>query len=349
MPTAKRLFCLDFVRAASVLLIIVYHFRSQLLYQYPNTHVAGNIGFLGVGFGDLGVTLFIILSGAALMASNPNRPQISDYLKKRFLAIFPAYWVAFIAATIFCLVLNGHLNDSGEYWKFLISLVGMDGFLLYRIPNYYAVGEWFVGFIIILYFIFPILRTIMLKSALALPIAIAIIFFFAHRIYGQYFDLPETRNPIMRIPDLMFGMFFIQYAIYNKKYLLLLSIAAIVALKYWNPAVSPLIYLFIVGVPVFCLASAIAESVPFPAWTVRLVAFLSKYSFLAFLVHHQLIYAFLGRIDGSKFSVLEADSLCILIVLLSFGSAFLLHPLVDKLTGGLKKLIYSSTARVTTN
>ncbi|SAL84169.1 Acyltransferase family protein [Caballeronia terrestris] len=345
MSANKRLFWLDFVRSISVLMIIVYHYRSQYLYQYPNTRVAGSIGVLHIGFGDLGVALFIMISGAALMITYPGKIDLADYLKKRFLSIYPGFWVAFIAASIFCLILNKHLNDTGEYWKLLFSVAAMDGFFLYKTSNYYVIGEWFLGFIIFLYLLFPLVRPVVQRYPLLALLIVPAVYLVALPIYNaQHFELIDQRNPLMRLPELVFGMMFVRFGLSHKKWLVVLAALAIAWLELFPISVSPLFYMFLIGAIFFCLFAAGAELLPVTPRLESAVGFISKYSFLAFLIHHQIIYAFFGRLDLTRASVLESYALCALIIVLSFAGAVVLQPLAKKVADVLRAALYRQPA-----
>ncbi len=94
-------------------------------------HVALHVGFsphnrFGHYFArlDVGVAVFFVLSGFLLyrpfvarrMDGRP-RPPTRDYLRNRFLRIFPAYW---LALTILGVVLDvRHRNDIQSFWDFV--------------------------------------------------------------------------------------------------------------------------------------------------------------------------------------------------------------------------------------
>ena len=90
----NRSFYADFIRAFSICLIIVYHFDLNAL----ETQTAGNLLFgpISNSFGHLGVSLFIILSGATLMLNYEHNFNLSTYIKKRFLSIYPLFWMTYL-------------------------------------------------------------------------------------------------------------------------------------------------------------------------------------------------------------------------------------------------------------
>ena len=46
--------------------------------------------------GDIGVSIFFMLTGASLMLSTKDWRGCTEFYKKRFLAIFPSFWLVYI-------------------------------------------------------------------------------------------------------------------------------------------------------------------------------------------------------------------------------------------------------------
>ena len=72
--------------------------------------------------GDWGVSLFFIISGAALMYVYEKKCELKTFYKKRFFSIYPMFWMAYIAAFIYsfyadkmmpgtCLLYTSDLQD----------------------------------------------------------------------------------------------------------------------------------------------------------------------------------------------------------------------------------------------
>ena len=86
----SRVFYLDFIRAISICMIIIYHYNLLILkLQVSDNAVLTKETVLGV----IGVSLFIILSGASLMMSTQADFDIKTFAKKRFLSIYPLFWL----------------------------------------------------------------------------------------------------------------------------------------------------------------------------------------------------------------------------------------------------------------
>ena len=52
-----------------------------------------------------------------------------------------------------------HGNNAGiPKWKLVFSVLGLDGYLLPLGANFYKIGEWFLGCLLLIYLLFPLLR-----------------------------------------------------------------------------------------------------------------------------------------------------------------------------------------------
>ena len=88
----ERIFYLDFIRTIAVILIIITHYNAAFVFglepALTDRCVITEFPF-GIYVGDLGVSLFLIISGAALMYVYEGDFDIKLFYKKRFWAIYP--------------------------------------------------------------------------------------------------------------------------------------------------------------------------------------------------------------------------------------------------------------------
>ena len=91
------------------------------------------------------------------MHSNKEKIELKKYYEKRFLRIYPMFWIAYTTLFLYNFYCNKHIPYLNNF-KLIISYLGMDGYLSYLIPNFYIIGEWFLGAIILIYILFPVLR-----------------------------------------------------------------------------------------------------------------------------------------------------------------------------------------------
>lgn len=156
----ERILSFDFIRAVSALLIVFYHmlrlFESVPAWNHfpvPSGYVNGDWGHGAV------VPVFFMLSGAALVLTYPSlsRKDLKSFYFKRWKSLFPAFYLVWFIYYMKTALINGNPLFMGYPQWFLPTVFGMDGYTLYLHENYYMVGEWFLGAIILLYLLYPIL------------------------------------------------------------------------------------------------------------------------------------------------------------------------------------------------
>lgn len=105
--TPRRVSSLDGVRALAALGVLIYHCAGYLgLYENAD----GALGYLFAfihNLGNFGVAVFFILSGYLLFREfvrkilfEGKRTPLPHYFERRFLRIYPAYWLAMIGLVI---------------------------------------------------------------------------------------------------------------------------------------------------------------------------------------------------------------------------------------------------------
>ncbi|WP_052098908.1 acyltransferase family protein [Paenibacillus stellifer] len=256
----ERLFYLDFIRALSVLSIVIFHFNASLgtrtigiIKIFFDTYPNGNLG-------RIGVSLFFIISGAALMYTYKNDFAIKKYIKKRFLSIYPIFWTAYALVLLYYFYKYYALNPFSPQvpkWTFVLSILGMDGYLVALIPNYYMIGEWFLGCIILLYICFPFLRILLMKFPKTLIFCSVSIYFVVVQFY--FFNIQIDYNILTRLPEFIFGMCFVQYIKKVNIYQFIIS-TLIVVLLFTKEINIPYMYIItITGISLFFLLAYIGQ------------------------------------------------------------------------------------------
>ena len=147
---------LDLVRLVAAVMIVVFHFNSMFA---PKGDVsAGPLRYANGSFGNFGVALFFLLSGYALMLRYGEACPLKAFYKRRFLSIYPLYWLCFFSLFLYSDILHGNLPAGVPGWSIIWSVLALDGYLAGVVPTFYLLGEWFVGCIVLLYLVFPLLR-----------------------------------------------------------------------------------------------------------------------------------------------------------------------------------------------
>jgi peptidoglycan/LPS O-acetylase OafA/YrhL len=322
MPSTKdRLFYLDFIRVIALFIIILFHFNLQMQVSHPDLPLILPNGFGPIFLGEIGVYLFVMLSGASLAIAYKENLTLRAFYMRRAAALFPMYWVAYTIAAVLRFFMSGqlppHLDTLG------LTLIGMDGFLLYKIPNAYLIGEWFFGMILILYAAFPLLRLFVNKApVIALLVAVGWLALI-HPFYDQLFDMPENRNPLTLWPFMVFGMVLVRvFQEGVRKFMVIEVLLCAAALVAYNH-LPHMLQCLLISTLLFSLLAFAASGITSKPLQAPL-QFLSKYSFPAFLMHHLVSNFFVLKWPFTG-SALERWALFLGIVVVAFVAGYVVH------------------------
>lgn len=291
---------LDLVRCIACLFIIVFHFSIEEIggHTFRTTLPTSNIDL-----GHIGVALFFILSGASLYVSmekykdSSRGKKIATYIYKRFKGIFPAFWSAYLLIFLFTFIMKGGFDSTIPKESIWMSLVGMDGLLLYLGPNFYMTGEWYIGAMIIVYLYYPFLKMLIDKLPKLSLIIIPALYIVFMVVYD--FDLMFYRHPLAQILWISFGIYFAKYVILGKglgsklRWILFgVSVAVFVVFSlvpieqfYFHATI-----INAMGIAMFFILYNLAFVMKNKAVD-KVVTTISVYSYPIFLVHHAIVYA----------------------------------------------------------
>ena len=180
---------LDILRIASILIVVILiHIPNDYAYSFY-MDLDPYIGYLLHTSGIyVAMGSFAFISGFGLYLNKNNRninsfEKLSKFVKKRFLRIFPLYWIALILFVLFI----GYSNLDPFYILAHVFGIQMIVAPLYGPP---ILTLWFIGIIVIYYLIFIVLS---FSGSIyrILPISIGILFFFA--FLKLFFGLMEYR------------------------------------------------------------------------------------------------------------------------------------------------------------
>ncbi|MDE6744267.1 MAG: acyltransferase, partial [Lachnospiraceae bacterium] len=163
----ERILYLDLVRILSFIMVTMYHFTvaAEVFGVNAKLEVYKSVSHI---LAPLALSAFFMVSGAALIFQYLDKISLKDFYKKRFLGIFPLFWLAYLLAFLDYFYQTGGMPEAPKV-NFLLTIIGMDGYLNDYLPTFYLLGEWFLGMIIMLYLLFPLYRKIMLKCKYILP------------------------------------------------------------------------------------------------------------------------------------------------------------------------------------
>jgi hypothetical protein len=313
-------------------------------------------------WGALFVSLFFMLSGASLyynwndrLTSFTGKGGVLDFYKKRWLTIFPMFYIAwFVCYMMKVISFNRLWNWGGEYRKLLLTFFGVDGYFMYRDLNYYTVGEWFLGAIIILYVIYPILQWAMKK--IPIPSTVVIVSLFGLNVarrqipfmakYNAWVVISDNINIITCLFSFWIGMLLVigGRRIIRKATFIPAVIIAIVILIMPLP-VSILILTPILAVCFYLILSFISVWIDShrDRWNTKvydcIVGFFSKYSFAIFLVHHVVVQMMMDLFAGGEMSFVASILYFLLNLAIISVLAVILSRITDFVVKGISGLL----------
>ena len=146
---------LDVIRLTAMLPVVCYHFNIESA-RAGHAVPGWLIGRPMADAVELALVLFFLLSGASLCWQWRGRFAWRPYLAGRVAGMYPMYWLGWGALFLYGEVLHGNNADIPR-WRVIFSLLGLDGYLSPVTTTYYKIGEWFLGIILLLYLVFPLL------------------------------------------------------------------------------------------------------------------------------------------------------------------------------------------------
>jgi hypothetical protein len=342
--TTKKIFYIDLIKVLSALIIILCHFDVHSFYISKNAILISKLYYFKVYSGDIGVSMFIIISGLTLALSNQQNFSISKFYKKRFLAIFPSFWISWIFVALVFMMIGKTFHES-QYWKFILTFLGIDGLFLHKMIGFYLIGEWYLGYILIMYIFFPLIYLKMKKNPIQIFIILFLLNIIFHMRYDNFFKIAENHNPLMRVFDFSFGILltiFINNKPKIKKILLIIGFLYLILYKKMFMLFPYEYHMTFIGFSLFLVLEFLISIIRIEkvGIFVKIIRYMAKLSFLAFLVHHQIILLCYEKIHNLAFLNYNFKLLILLMVIVfSFLYAAMMFPLIKYLTNKLANII----------
>jgi peptidoglycan/LPS O-acetylase OafA/YrhL len=248
----ERILMFDLIRITAMLMVVVQHTAgifnlNWLTATYGPLGKISAITGLGGNLGNIGVELFIILSGCVIeyRYGKQLRDGLSSFTYKGFIAkriahLYPAYWLSLILAIILfpknlAISITEILKTITGFWIFQTFGSGVPD-----ISQPINIMGWFIGLMIVLYLMWPMLSyvisdykygfaTIILASV-ATRIIILTLFPYGNEWYwfplsrmaefalgiwlvqeGWYWKATTTNRVIAYLSDLSFPVFLVHY------------------------------------------------------------------------------------------------------------------------------------------
>ena len=307
MKSKITLFRFDLIRILAMVFVIGTHFdetfgsmgiRASCLHVYMGK---------GLLYSQMGVVLFILMSGSLSAASLERslsdngvleRKSVLRYYKKRLLSVLPLYYMAYVMAYVIKVAPKGVAVHKAMIW----TLFGLDGYLTrFNVPTVYLVGEWFIGMILICYLLCPLLYHFIRKYPRITFCVLVIYYVLIVTCYPLAGDM-ET-DVLIRIFDFAVGMYF---GVYIKKIsgmAAAVCAALTVLLCFWEPDIEYMYLIIIRGVSFYCVLWFLGDWIEtFSAEPVvkarKVCSKWAQYSFAVYMIHKIVIDQVLSPFAG---------------------------------------------------
>lgn len=151
---------LDFIRLLAMAFVFLFHLN-------PASPLQGFFSHLG----DVGIILFVMLSGYGLSWSQGDKPvEVVGFVRRKLFRIFPSYWLSLglIAGGLLLLTAK---RPSGADW--LWHVTGLHA-LWPGSPFAATISAnlWFISLIVMLYLIFPWLHRLLWRASIGWGLAL---------------------------------------------------------------------------------------------------------------------------------------------------------------------------------
>lgn len=264
--------------------------------------VVTKIGAQGY-LGWQGVSLFILVSGAAQCISYERCSDLKTYYKKRWWSIFPSFYMAYFV----CYLMGGFGGGVKLFdLSFLWTITGLDGYAsLFGIQSHYLVGEWFIGMILVLYIVFPVLYALVKRYPKPTLIAAILYYLVMVQLLGNTGRV--DKDILLNVVVFLAGIYLYCY-VKNVSLRTGVVAAVVLCLVVFVPLPERVTwYLFAVeGILWYLIFMAAGNALDriknLPCVILKkLIGVLSKYSYEIFLLHHVLITVSLSPYEQNTY------------------------------------------------
>lgn len=221
-----RLSWADTIRVFSTIIIVISHYAEY----FKTSEYSFLYDVSATLTGRFGVVLFLALSGYLLAKSLEKERTFIEYIYNRTLRILVPYWMANLFGLLSIILISVFKQDvfsifpatemlfeGVNYWKVIPMIFGMDMILncISWQGFYMLAGEWFIGTILCIYFIAPILNRVA-KRYPVLGMSFLIVFgvlFYKFWPWGYPFWMFGDR-----LPEFFLGMIFYHHRVLTPEF-----------------------------------------------------------------------------------------------------------------------------------
>lgn len=197
----KKKLYLDILRIIAIWMVFNLHF-TVAMGRYSGVF----FGFANGNWGNVGTALFFLISGNCLARNYGEKIKIGEFYKKRWLAIFPMFYVCYLLVWFgHSVILGNHVWEGIEPWRAVFTLIGIDKYLEFaNVPSGALVGEWYTAIILGVYLLFPLLQILYRKSKIAGTVIVLTLYIL--NVIFTWGPFPDDAHIITGICMFWFGM-----------------------------------------------------------------------------------------------------------------------------------------------
>lgn len=318
MQMKNKLYEIEYIRIICAVGIILYHIACESACIWKPLHEYKN-----GDWGDVLVTIFFTVSGGVIYINNSSNMSLKKYYAKRFKSIYPMFYLCFLPLFLLNAIKKGSFFYKGDPFLIILSILGIDGYFKYAADNYYIIGEWFLGAIILIYIAYPVMLYFFKRNSSLYLICIALCFI-GLNLY-DIFMIESFRNIISCMLSFSFGMImFSKQDLIKSPAIICISVLIASALQiiilpspiHGNISSHLLgLCLFII---LFNFSSILSKYLPTP----KAISFLGSLTYPVFLIQHRIINTVLRIFDYTN--VVEHIIVSFLIIILCFSVSLIL-------------------------
>ena len=337
----QRLRELDSLRGLVALSVVFFHFT------------AGRPEFYSCfKFGGTAVDLFFMISGFVIFLTVSDNPSWMYFAKKRFLRLYPTYWICLIITTVVMIINLHHLNqtDGGLLTRFLANITMFQSYLKIEDMDgpYWSLA---IELMFYIFVIFMLIAKVINKIEIIgylIFILIAFLYWYALPQYPLFYHSINRAIPLINHWPLFFaGILF--YRQMNVRETLFRYLSIIICFAFsilvFNKAgrtsdfISIAEYASILFVYFFTFFLLINNRLGF--LKIRALLFLGSISYTLYLIHQYIGREFLLKNLTGVLKINFAISCCISVMFSILLSAVVTFYLEIRLRNWLRKYLFS--------
>lgn len=217
---SQRVVFFDCIRIICIAIIVYAHSQFSLIPWFNSLFFSDGQVFFNIyngGITRLAVFGIFFISGAVLSYSYKEINTVRQYrsfIFKRLIRMYPAFWMSLLLGIFLCPVL---------FWQnFFAVLFEFTGFfvILGQGPGIINPMGWFIGTIVILYALFPLLAKFVKKFNLGAVLALMLVSFVCRYLLLTYNFIPLDRFylwfPLCNLFEFALGIYIVQANFYPK-------------------------------------------------------------------------------------------------------------------------------------